>query len=151
MVEEDKDADADAGADIDMVSEITPRIRPYVPPTIQIPVVPVPLELPLALPSGQDIYAGIRLLTPAENTIPYPRPSVSSHHAYHIWQQAGLPNYAVERFLEIKLIDWASHYAQLEIVGHDIVSVRYQTPTDCLYFCSWRVFLRWMMCACFPR
>lgn len=155
----DTDGDADEvmnttqEEDIDMmsVSETTSTIRPYIPPMIQIPAVTIPTDSPSVTPSGEDMYAGIRLLTPAENTMPYRMPPASSHHAYHIWQQAGLPNYVVERFLEIKLIDWASQYAQLEIVGHDILSVRYQTPTDCLYFCSWRVFLRWVMCACFPR
>ncbi len=166
MIVEEAEAEAEAHADEDMnttqeedidmtsISETTSTIRPYIPPKIQIPVATIPTIIPSVTPSGDAMdamYAGIRLLAPAENTMPYRMPPASSHHAYHIWQQAGLPMYAVERLIEIKLIEWASQYAQLEISGHDIVSVRYQTSTDCLYFCSWRVFLRWMICACFPR
>jgi hypothetical protein len=120
------------------VSETTESIRPYIPP-INVPDVVV--ELPAE-------YCGVRLLTSEYDQHLYGIPPLGCFHARTIWLQAGLPVSAVARFLEIKMIDWAYGYAQLEIRGEEIRSVRYQTSRDCLYFCSWRVFLRWIMCAC---
>lgn len=112
--------------------------RPSIPP-IQLP--PVMEEVPA-------VYCGVRLYTSEWDQHMYGIPPPGCFHARTIWLQAGLPVCAVARFLEIKLVDWTIMYAQLEMAGEEIRSVRYQAPAECLYFCSWRVFLRWMMCAC---
>ncbi len=121
------------------VSETHEQIKPFVPPRIQVPIVAE--ELPA-------VYCGVRLLTSEYDQHLYGIPPLGCFHARTIWLQAGLPVGALGRFLEMKLIDWASVYAHMEIQGEEIRSVRYQASGDCLYFCSWRVFLRWMMCAC---
>ncbi len=134
----------------DYVGENT--VRP-VPSPIQLPVVP-PIPVPflsLLMPPEEEIplfYRGIRLLTSPYEPHLYGIPPPQIPHARVIWLQAGLPMHAVARFLEVKLLDWACLYSLVEIEGEEIRSVRYQTSTDCLYFCSWRVFLRWMLVAC---
>lgn len=135
------DTEQDTEEDIDMlsVSETSEQILPFVPPPIQIP--DVVEELPM-------LYRGVRLLTSEYDQHLYSIPPLSCFHARTIWLQAGLPVRAMGRFLEIKLIDWACVYTQIDIHGEEIQSVRYQASGDCLYFCSWRVFLRWIMCTC---
>lgn len=133
-VEMDKEDEGDV--DMISVSETTESIRPYIPP-IQVPVEETPF-----------VYCGVRLISSAYDHHLYGIPPLSCFHARTIWLQAGLPMCVMARFLETKMIDWACVYAQLDIQDEEIRSVRYQAPSDCLYFCSWRVFLRWMMCSC---
>ena len=120
------------------VSETTESIRPYIPP----------IHVPNAVVEHPAEYGGVRLLTSEYDQHLYGIPPLGCFHARTIWLQAGLPLHALARFLEIKMIDWACTYALLDIQHKEIRSVRYQTSRDCLYFCSWHVFLRWIMCAC---
>lgn len=136
--EDTEDTEDAEDADMISISETTDRILPSVTPSIQVPVAE---EVPV-------IYRGIHLLTSEYNQCLYGIPPLTCFHARTMWLQAGLPVRAVARFLEIKLMEWAYVYAQMDIQGEEIRSIRYQASTDCLYFCSWRVFLRWMMCAC---
>lgn len=144
-VDSDADADADAGKetteDILMVSvsDTQPRTTPCVPP---------PIQLPLVVEESPVVYCGVRLLTSEYDQHLYGIPPPSCFHARTIWFQAGLPMRALGRWLEVKLVDWAYTYALVDIQAEEIRSVRYQASGNCLYFCSWRVFLRWMMCAC---
>ena len=131
--------------DVDMVSvsETTGSIRPYIPPIV-VPVTEPVVELPSS-------YHGIRFLTSEYDNHLYGIPPPRCTHARTVWLQAGLPMSAVSRVIEVKLMDWAIVYAHIEMEGdssQEVRSVRYQTSTDCLYFCSWRVLLRWLFCAC---
>ena len=126
--------------DVLTFAEETSPIRPYVPP-IQVPVT-VAEEIPTE-------YRQIRLLTSEYDNSIYGIPSVSHPHARAIWEQAGLPmNRVLLRFLEVKLIDWIHSSAEFQVENRLIRYVRIQTSTDCLYFCSWSAFLRWMILSC---
>jgi len=134
-MELDKESDKEEDVDMVSVSETTESIRPYIPP----------IQVPIVVEETPFVYCGVRLVTSEYDHHLYGIPPLTCFHARTIWLQAGLPLHAVARFLEIKMIDWACIYAQLDIQGEEIRSVRYQTSSDCLYFCSWGVFLRWMM------
>ena len=126
--------------DVITFAEDSSPVRPYVPP-IQVPVTVVE-ELPTE-------YRHIRLLTSEYDNSIYGIPPVSHTHARFIWQQAELPmNRVLLRFLEVKLIDWVHSHTDFQVENGLIRYVRFQTLTDCLYFCSWSAFLRWMILSC---
>jgi hypothetical protein len=129
-----------------------------VPPKIQIPGIdPFEQMETIALPETAEppsqtdlsIYKNIQLLTHPADFSMFHMPPPSAHHARAVWMQAGLPPQAIPRLIEVKMIDWLIEQgAELVMEGRTVRSVNFSIDNHTLHFVSWRVFLRWILCAC---
>ena len=124
-----------------------------IPPKIQIPeqqVYPQAIldaEGKMVAVANLTHYHNIQLLShPADYTL-YTMPSSSAGDAHIIWKDAGLPPRCILRMIEIKMIDWVRQHAKIELDGDVIHSVTCYMQHGILHFTSWRVFLRWFLCA----
>jgi hypothetical protein len=122
--------------------------------TIQVPVdidaepeSDSPLKTPNDIQSAIGFSKELLLISSQDDTKYYKRPPRKSIDAYKVWRAAKIPDNALIRDIEIKLIDWAFTYAQLKIIDNKIALVSWFSHSKCICTCSWTTFLKWIMCA----
>jgi hypothetical protein len=80
----------------------------------------------------------------------YKRPPASSKDAYHIWNEAGLPEQANKSEIYAAIDLWAVWYAYIykKIETDDNFQIQWVTPGGYIIKTSYETFVKWIICSC---
>jgi hypothetical protein len=88
------------------------------------------------------------LISSTSDITNYKCPPRISSDARKIWKSANIPRISNAREIEILLLNWAFTYASLEIRDRKIISINWQSKSNCRCQSTWKAFIKWILCAC---
>lgn len=80
----------------------------------------------------------------------YKRPPVSSKDAFHIWNEAGLPEVADKNHIQTALDSWAVWHAYIykKTETDEEFQIQWVTPGGYIIKTSYFTFVQWIICSC---
>ena len=80
----------------------------------------------------------------------YKRPPISSKDAYHIWNEAGLPEVADKSHIQMAIDAWAVWHAYIYKKNMDDTEfhIQWVTPNGYMIKTAYFTFIQWIICSC---